>query len=81
MVKEEILQIVFKSCLHLTVCRVQKKSAADDFENIFVTISLFSDLSLQAAQKVKDADPNDALKVLGHVSQNFPTVARYGLFY
>ncbi|XP_060561389.1 UDP-glucose:glycoprotein glucosyltransferase 1-like, partial [Ruditapes philippinarum] len=34
------------------------------------------DLSLQAAQKIISADPNNALQVLKEISQNFPTMAR-----
>ena len=43
---------------------------------VFILFIYLTDLSLQAAQKVKDADPNDALKILTDISQNFPTVAR-----
>ncbi len=34
------------------------------------------DLSLQAAQRILEADPNDALNVLEDLSQNFPVRAR-----
>jgi UDP-glucose:glycoprotein glucosyltransferase len=45
------------------------------YKKLIVTmIFLVSDLSLQAAQQVLNADPKDALQMLIDVSQNFPTV-------
>ena len=50
------------------------------WKHFFVLLSwkviYISDLSLQASQKVISASPEDALKVLTDISQNFPTRAR-----